>query len=180
MERRSVLGDVWVDSNRDTAVVSTIRPKLYLMFITFDGFRKVLRSRKMRIALDSSWASTSFASQKNRARELYYSLVDGPKECDFIILDLQLDVDDDAAASTGLFDDSAPSSSVLVPIEDKRQMSGLFAAQAKFRTVDRLNKWANFTQFRKLNNLLEYTKRWEKFGAREMRAVHQGMEFLWM
>lgn len=115
---------------------------------------------------------------KDQGRNLYYDLVRGRKECDFIILDLILDVNDEEAASTGLFGDSGANDCVLIPIKDTRQMSRLFDAQAKFDTVDWLSKWKNFTQLHKPTNVVEFMRRWKKLAAREMRHVQKGLDFL--
>lgn len=168
------LKTVWVDSKRDTAVL-----KMYFRHITSDDtLYALLRSREMRIALDSSWSLAHCMLDIDQARKLYYDLVHGHKECDFVIVDLQLFARDKEAAGTGLFDNSGTGNCVLVPIEDKHLMSRLFAAQAESYSADWCDKWANFTQFRKPRNLLEYATLWEKLGAREMRHVRRGLDLL--
>ncbi|KKY29485.1 hypothetical protein UCDDA912_g10600 [Diaporthe ampelina] len=132
----------------------------------------------MHIALDISWAMCFCIMAGDRARNLYYDLVHGRRECDFVVLDLQLDVTGEEAASTGLFDDLKANDSVLIPIEDTRQMSRLFDAQANFNTVDLLKKWDNFTQFRKPTNFNEFIRHWKRLAAREMRNVQKGLDFL--
>ncbi|KAK2597861.1 hypothetical protein N8I77_012618 [Diaporthe amygdali] len=170
---------VWVDRRRDTVVINMSQPASHVYKRkSIDFLSGLLRSREVHVALDLSWALCFCVVYKDQARELFRDFLHGHKECDFVIVDLQLDVTDEEAASTGLFGYSSTNTSVLVPIEDTCQMSRLFAAQAKFNTIDRLNKWANFTQFRRPANLIDYMKRWEKLGGREMGSVQQGLDFL--
>ncbi|KAK7708093.1 hypothetical protein SLS64_006915 [Diaporthe eres] len=177
------LSRVWVDSKRDTVVVHMGQPATQASGRPRRSPRKdhlygLLVNRDMHIALDSSWALCFCTMIKDQGRKLYYDLVRGRKECDFIILDLILDVNDEEAASTGLFGNSGANDCVLIPIEDTRQMSRLFDAQAKFDTVDWLSKWKNFTQLHKPANVVDFMRRWKKLAAREMRHVQKGLDFL--
>lgn len=177
------LSRVWVDSKRDTVVVNMGQPGTPAAgrprrSPNTDHLYSLLFNRDVRIALNSSWALCFCTMIKDQGRKLYYDLVRGRKECDFIILDLNLDVNDEEAASTGLFGNSGANESVLIPIKDTRQMSRLFEAQAKFDTVDWLNKWENFTRLHKPTNLVEFMRRWKKLAAREMRYVQKGLDFL--
>lgn len=179
----NTLSRVWVDSKRDTVLVNMGQPGSQASGRARRSPKKdhlygSLINRDMHIALDSSWAMLFCTMMKDQGRKLYYDLIRGRKECDFIILDLILDVNDEEAASTGLFDNSGANDSVLIPIEDMPQMSRLFDAQAKFNTVDWLKKWENFTQMRKPTNLVEFMLRWKKLAAREMRQVQKGLDFL--
>lgn len=173
------LSRVWVSSEKDTVVISMGQASEGLhRSLNCDNFYGLLSKRDMRIALDSSWALCFCIISKNQARRLYYDLVHGHTECDFVVLELQFDVTDEEAADIDLFEGLGTYGSVLVPIEDTRQMSRLFDAQAKFNTVNWLSKWESFTQFRKPTNLDEFTQRWKKLAVREMRNVQRGMDFL--
>lgn len=174
---------VWVDPKRDTAVINLGR--LFSRFsvkfhrgLNKDPFFNVVRSRDMHIALDSSWGLCFSMAYEDLARKVYYKLVGGRKQCDFVVLILQLDVTEEEAASTGLFDGLGASDSVLVPIEDTLQMSRLFDAQSKFNTADWRDKWKNFTHIRKPANLVEYISRCKKLAAREKRRVQKGLDHL--
>lgn len=172
------LGHVWVDSKRDTVVVNLGRcipsdGKLYKCRNS-DHLYSLLRNRDMRVAFDYSWVMVAFF--EGRGRQLYYDFVEGLKDCDLAILDLQLDVTDEEAAGTGLFRDSG--ASVLIPIEDTRQMSRVFDACNKFGTTDFLDKWENFTQSRHPTNLLEFVQCWKDLAAREMKDVQRGLDHL--
>lgn len=178
-----MMSRVWVDSKRDTVVLNMARLcphanwKLYRS-LEKDHMGGLIINREMHIALNSYWALCFCKISETRSRKLYYDLVHGHKECDCVILDLQLEATDEEAASTGLFGNAGGNESVLIPIEDTRQMSRLFDAHAKFNTMDWLQKWENFTQFRKPANLAEYIERWKKLAAREMHNVQMGMDFL--
>lgn len=176
-------GWVWVDPKRDTAVINL--GQLFSHFyvncrrsLNMDPFFDLVSRRDMHIALDSSWHLCSSMANKDLARKVYYKLVDGRKECDFVVFNLQLDVTEEEAASTGLFDGLGAGDSVLVPIEDTLQMSRLFDAQSKFNTVDWLDKWKNFTHIRKPTNLVEFISRGKKLAAREKRHVQKVLDFL--
>ncbi|KAL1881275.1 hypothetical protein Daus18300_001127 [Diaporthe australafricana] len=174
---RRVAKPVWVDSKRDTAVhsLSWIRPS----DPTLDDLHSLLIRRGVRIALDRSWAvRKSSQGCKGFARKIYYELIHGHEECDCIILTIWLYTHDEESAATGLFDNSGTDNCVLVPIEDKHQMSRLFAAQAKFPTRDGPSLWADFTEFRKPTNLFEYIKCWEQLAAREIQDVQTGWDWL--
>lgn len=170
---------VWVDSEKDTVVINmglgSVEPYRSLNYNDLYG---LLSKRDMHIALDSSWALCFCIVSGNQARRLYYDLVHGHTECDFVVLELQLDVTNDEAADIGLFEGEGPYDSVLVPIEDTCQMSRLFDAHAKFNTADWLMKWKCFTQFRKPTNLVEFIQRWKTLAAREMQNVQRGLDFL--
>lgn len=176
LQKRSRL---WVDLEKDTVVLNMdhASAKVYRSF-SHDNFYGHLQKRDMRIALDSSWGLCLCMMSENKARRLYYDLVHGHTECDLVILELQFDVTDEEAAEIGLFEGLCPYDSVLVPIEDTRRMSRLYDAQARFNTVDWLDKWENFTRFRKPTNLDEFTQLWKKLVAREMRNVQLGLDFL--
>lgn len=170
---------LWVDSEKDTVVINMDHASLKVhRSLSHDNFYGHLQKRDMRIALDSSWGLCFCMMSENSARRLYYDLVHGHPECDLVILELQFDVNNEEAADIGLFEGLGPYDSVLVPIEDRRRMSRLYDAQARFNTVDWLDKWENFTQFRKSTNLDEFTQRWKKLAVREMRNVQLGLDFL--
>lgn len=174
----------WIDSKRDTAVIN-IMQSLHPGFNN-DHINSLFRNRDMHVAIDSSWGLSSLGLDELYARvirtpvirDVYHKFVRGHKKCDFVVLDLQLDITKEEAASTGLFGNSGASDGVLIPIEDTQQMSRLFDAQAKFSTVDWLDKWKNFTQFRGRTNLVEFMQRWKKLAAREMRKVQRTLDFL--
>ncbi|KAH8776725.1 hypothetical protein F5883DRAFT_640408 [Diaporthe sp. PMI_573] len=173
------LGHVWVDSKRDTVVISLSRcipssGKLYKCRNN-EHLYSLLSNRDMRIALDYSWVLAWHF--KDPGRKLYYDWVHGLGDCDFVILDLQLDATDEEAASTGLFGGFGTTRSVLIPIEDTCQMSRLFDATNNFSTVDFMKRWENFTIFRRPTNLVEFIQRWEKLAAREVRNVQRGLDY---
>lgn len=182
IDRVNMVSHAWVDSKRDTAVLKLgylcdrASWNLYRN-LEKDHMWGLLVNREMRIALDPLWTLCFCTTIETQARQLYYDLVHGHKECDVVILDLQLKVTDEEAASTGLFN-GVGSETVLFPIEDASQMSRLFDVHAKFNTMDWLDKWDHFTQFRKPANLAEYIERWKKLAAREMRHVQMGLDFL--
>lgn len=172
------LGHVWVDPKRDTVVINLGRcipseGKLYKCRKS-NHLYSLLRSRDMRVAFDYSWVMVAFF--EGRGRQLYYDFVEGLKDCDFVILDLQLDVTDEEAASTGLFGEFGARHSVLIPIEDTRQMSRVFDACNKFGTTNFLDKWEQFTQYRHPKNLLEFVQCWKDLAARAVRDVRRGLD----
>lgn len=174
------LGHVWVDPKRDTVVINLSRcipkdGKLYKCRNN-DHLYSLLRNRDMRVAFDYSWVMVGFF--EGRGRQLYHDFVKGLKDCDFAILDLQLDVTDEEAASTGLFGESGADSSILIPIEDTRQMSRVFDAYNKFNTANFLQCWENFTQPRHPKNLLEFVQCWKELAARKIRDVQRGLDHL--
>lgn len=181
--RVNMMSHAWVDSKRDTAVLKLghlcdrANWKLYRN-LEKDHMWGLLVNREMHIALDSRWTLCICTLVETRARKLYYDLVHGHKECDIVILDLHFKVTDEEAANTALFGNSVGNETALVPIEDMSQMSRLFDVHAKFNTMDWLNKWDHFTQFRKPANLAEYIERWKKLAVREMRHVQMGLDFL--
>lgn len=180
---RSSLSRVWFDSKRDTAVLSMGQPATPAsgrLHRTFDSnhLYSLLSNRGTHIALDGSWSMCSCIMAGAWARKLYYDLVHGHKECDFVILDLHLDITGEEAAGTGLFDDLDTNGSALIPIEDTRQMSRLFDAQANFDTADWLDKWENFTRFHHATDLDDFIQRWKMLAAREMQNVQKGLDFL--
>ncbi|KAG8170067.1 hypothetical protein KVR01_000812 [Diaporthe batatas] len=130
----------------------------------------------MRVAFDYSWVMVAFF--EGRGRQLYHDFVEGLKDCDFAILDLQLDVTEEEAASTGLFGEFGASRSALIPIGDTHQMSMVFDACNKFGTTDFLDKWEKYTQSRHPTNLLEFVQCWKDLAAREMRDVRRGLDHL--
>lgn len=175
------LSRVWVDSKRDTAVINLgqVYSRLSVKPCRKNShLYKLLSSRDMHIALDSSWGLCFCILHEDLARKLYNVMVRGRKECGFVVLDLQLDVNEEEAASTGLFGGLGASDSVLVPIEDARQMSRLFDAQSKFNTTDWMGKWDNFTHIRKPTNLFEFMSSWKRLAAREIGYVQNALDFL--
>lgn len=181
-EHNDELSHVWVDPKRDTVLL-----KLNWCVPRGDSGKlctsqdiehlyTLLSNRDMHIALDFSW--TMAGALKLPARKVYYDLVHGLKVCDFVVVDLQLDVTDEQAASTGLFGEFGANRSVLIPIHDTCQMSRVFDAESKFSAEDLLERWRNFTQFRRPANLVEFIQRWKDLGAREMRNLQWGLDYL--
>lgn len=181
-EHNDELSHVWVDPKRDAVLLKLnlcmSHPENRELCTSQDNenLYTLLSNRDMHVALDFSWIMAGLF--KLPARKVYYDLVHGLKVCDYVVVDLQLDVTDVQAAATGLFGEFGANHSVLIPIDDTCQMSKLFDAESKFSTVDLMDRWKNFTKFRRPANLVEFIQRWNDLGAREMRLLQWGLDYL--